>query len=560
MAIGACTTALAAAALLLLAVVSAGFRVSLSKGTSRMNLAKLDSVGGASPRKSGSKASTWRIYNVEVLLGADPGKDDYSVHDQLLVQLMKTLSSRDDVSVRKDQVTIVRKSFDGRWKKVGQPKFVYTCDVNLTSEQSKKLKLRSVEGKIESINDQANASIQPRQLATNPKVVIVGAGPAGLYCAIELVKNNISPIIIERGQPVEIRGRDIGALFNRKILDPNSNLCYGIGGAGTWSDGKLTTRIGKNSDDVRSVLQELVDHGANPRILIDGKPHIGTDGLVRVLKDVRKELSESGSEFRFSTVVTDVVIEGDQVRGVQLADGEFIPADIVVLAIGHSSRDLYEKLIKKGLVIEVKPIAAGFRIEHPQNLINKIQLGEFGGLCENGKGKVPVADYKLATEVIVDDENTGVTRSVYSFCMCPGGQIVPTSVNPDELCVNGMSFSQRQSKWANSALVVNVNPSDMASIGGSTPFCGVLWQKTFERKAALAGGGNLVAPVQRVTDFLRGTVHTSQAPITSSYRMGVKEAACHEIYPAFITESKAHSMIYLTRFLLTHAPQLTRRH
>lgn len=559
MAIGACTTALAAAALLLLAVVSAGFRVSLSKGTSRMNLAKLDSVEGADPRKSGSKASTWRIYNVEVLLGADPGKDDYSVHDQLLVQLIKTLSSRDDVSVRKDQVTIVRKSFDGRWKKVGQPKFVYTCDVNLTSEQSKKLKLRSVEGKIESINDQANASIQPRPLATKPKVVIVGAGPAGLYCAIELVKNNISPIIIERGQPVEIRGRDIGALFNRKILDPNSNLCYGIGGAGTWSDGKLTTRIGKNSDDVRSVLQELVDHGANPRILIDGKPHIGTDGLVRVLKDVRKELSESGSEFKFSTVVTDVVIEGDQVRGVQLADGEFIPADIVVLAIGHSSRDLYEKLIKKGLVIEVKSIAAGFRIEHPQNLINKIQLGEFGGLCENGKGKVPVADYKLATEVIVDDENTGVTRSVYSFCMCPGGQIVPTSVNPDELCVNGMSFSQRQSKWANSALVVNVNPSDMAAIGGSTPFCGVLWQKTFERKAALAGGGNLVAPVQRVTDFLRGTVHTSQVPITSSYRMGVKEAACHEIYPAFITESKL-ILWYILHASYSLMHQLTRRH
>ena len=360
---------------------------------------------------------------------------------------------------------------------------------------------------------------------------------------------------------MEIRGRDIGKLFHRKMLDPNSNLCYGIGGAGTWSDGKLTTRIGKNSDDVRSVLQTLVDHGANPRILIDGKPHIGTDGLVRVLKDVRKELTESGSEFKFSTIVTDVVIEGDLVTGVQLASGEFIPADIVVLAIGHSSRDLYEKLIKKGLVIEVKPIAAGFRVEHPQNLINKIQLGEFGSLCENGKGKVPVADYKLATEVIVDDANNHGTRSVYSFCMCPGGQIVPTSVNPDELCVNGMSFSQRQSKWANSALVVNVNPSDMQEVGGSSPFCGVLWQKTFERKAAIAGGGNLVAPVQRVTDFLEGKIHTSSTPITSSYRMGVKEAACHEIYPAFITESKYIDILPSTHsLLLTHSYSLTLTH
>jgi uncharacterized FAD-dependent dehydrogenase len=501
------------------------------------------------------------VYNIEVVLSNDPGKDDYSVHAELIEQLMKSLSAKDDVSIKKDQVTIVRKSFDGRWKKVGQPKFVYTCDINLTTEQCKKLKLRSIEGKIESINNLANKSTETRPLATKPKVVIVGAGPAGLYCAIELVKNNISPIIIERGQPVEIRGRDIGKLFHRKMLDPNSNLCYGIGGAGTWSDGKLTTRIGKNSDDVRSVLQTLVDHGANPRILIDGKPHIGTDGLVRVLKDVRKELTESGSEFKFSTIVTDVVIEGDRVKGVQLASGEFIPADIVVLAIGHSSRDLYEKLIKKGLVIEVKPIAAGFRVEHPQNLINKIQLGEFGSLCENGKGKVPVADYKLATEVIVDDASNGGTRSVYSFCMCPGGQIVPTSVNPDELCVNGMSFSQRQSKWANSALVVNVNPSDMQEVGGSSPFCGVLWQKTFERKAAIAGGGNLVAPVQRVTDFLQGKIHTSSTPITSSYRMGVKEAACHEIYPAFITESKYIDILPSTHsLLLTHSYSLTLTH
>eukprot|EP00595_Chromulina_sp_UTEXLB2642_P002147 CAMPEP_0196768406 /NCGR_PEP_ID=MMETSP1095-20130614/42712_1 /TAXON_ID=96789 ORGANISM="Chromulina nebulosa, Strain UTEXLB2642" /NCGR_SAMPLE_ID=MMETSP1095 /ASSEMBLY_ACC=CAM_ASM_000446 /LENGTH=251 /DNA_ID=CAMNT_0042137941 /DNA_START=740 /DNA_END=1491 /DNA_ORIENTATION=- len=202
-------------------------------------------------------------------------------------------------------------------------------------------------------------------------------------------------------------------------------------------------------------------------------------------------------------------------------------------------------LVTKGISIEPKPIAVGFRIEHPQELINRIQYGEFGSLCNRGKGNVPVADYRLATDVLIDD--TMEKRSCFSFCMCPGGQIVPTSVNPEELCVNGMSFSQRQSPYANSALVVNVNPEDMIEFGGESSYRGVLWQKHFERKAATLGGGNLVAPVQRATDFIDGRIGSSNTEIKSSYRMGIKEAPCHTIFPHFITDAIRSALINFDR-------------
>jgi len=509
----------------------------------------------------------WRIYNVEVLLEDDPGKDNYSVHDKLLHNTLQMMGIDDNFNSYIDSggvnVTIARKSFDGRWKKAGQPKFVYTVDVDITKKVSKEIRLRQIDGKFELLPIPSSSSLPlPTKIFTTAadssakkkkSAIIVGAGPAGLFCAIELISKNIIPIVIERGQPVEVRGRDIGSFINRKILDENSNFCYGEGGAGTWSDGKLTTRIGKNSDDVRKVLQTLVEHGADKRILLDGKPHVGTDGLVRILRDVRKCLISQGAVFHFDTKVEDVLVDekSGRVTGVELVAGgrssnsdgiggdNTIRGDVVVLAVGHSSRDLYQRLIDKGALVESKPIAVGFRIEHPQELINSIQYGEFGNLCQKGKGIVPVADYRLTAEVDLPDQRD--TRACYSFCMCPGGQIVCTSVRKEELCLNGMSFSQRQSKWANSALVVNVKPEDMEEVGGTSPFRGVVFQRFFESKAAVYGGGNFVAPVQRATDFIEGRL--SNSPIVSSYRLGVREARCDEIFPSYITDALKKSLL-----------------
>jgi len=436
---------------------------------------------------------------VEVLLENDPGKDFSGIHPALVNATCHFLNivSNDHIERLKDKIVVVRKSFDGRWKKSGQPKFVYSVDVHLPGDIAQSIKIAPKEGRIEAINPTAlnSVSSSPSPMASSSlPIIIVGAGPAGLFAALSLVDAGLQPIIVERGKPVEQRGLSIGALFNRKMLDPESNLCYGEGGAGTWSDGKLTTRIGKNSEEVRSVLQRLVAFGAPERILVDGKPHLGTDRLVRILKSLRQHLEARGARFVFNCSVADLLVEpgGGRVAGVRLANGSELLGDKVLMGAGHSARSLYAQLLSHGVALEPKPIAVGFRVEHPQDLINRIQFGEFGTLCERGSGKVPVADYRLAVQVQDGGPGAG-ERSCYSFCMCPGGQIVPTSVRPDELCVNGMSFSKRQSQWANSALVVSVTPEDMRPLCGDHPLRGVEWQRIMERRAAEMGGKDLIS-------------------------------------------------------------------
>jgi len=487
---------------------------------------------------------------------------------------------------------VVRRSLDARKKRRRGgfgPRWNYVIDIKVSPMAAQKLGLKQRPGLMERLSSQDDtkglyqqvASAEPDQNSpSKPVVAIIGAGPAGLFCALSLAREgHCKPILFERGQPVESRGKDIGALMHRRSIDSESNFAFGEGGAGTWSDGKLTTRIGRNQGPVRSVLETLVEYGAPEKILVDGAPHLGTDNLVRLLRNMRRDLRNLGGEIRFGARMTKLHVEEGAVSGVEIEyrkaversvggaevgevyEGtETIHADAVVLATGHSARDTYEELHRTGIQLEPKGFATGFRVEHPQRIINQIQYGkEWGPSVVTGRsatdqsnqhffdqlsskrgdddnpgeahpdGRLPVASYRLATDKAFDGfEN----RGVYSFCMCPGGQIVPASTNPEEVCVNGMSFSKRDSLWANSALVVTVSPEDPVLDEYRAKhgiLAGIAFQREMERAASKMGGGNLTVPVQRLTDFIAERPSTSAPP--SSYRLGVKPSACHEIYP-----------------------------
>ncbi len=366
-------------------------------------------------------------------------------------------------------------------------------------------------------------------------VVVVGSGPAGLFAAMQLASSGVPVVLCERGRKVEDRGKDIGRLVVRREINPESNFNFGEGGAGTWSDAKLTTRIGRNDDPVRQVLSTFVEHGAPEHILYTGKPHLGTDGMVRILKSIRKSLIELGVDIRFSTRVSGLDVKNDAIRGVLLEDGSCIEAQACVLAPGHSARELYTHLADLGVEMEAKPFAVGFRLEHPQQLVNELQYGEDdAGKVLRGAGPLPVADYKVTW----NDQKTG--RGTYSFCMCPGGSIEPTSITEDELCINGMSFSRRNSLWANSAIVCTIGIEDFAPFVDRAlhpALAGVEFQKHIERRAAEMGGGNFTCPVQTVPDFLSGSLSDEERLPTSSYRLGVKSARLDTLYPAEITSS-----------------------
>jgi len=523
---------------------------------------------------------TWRIYGISIhpddLVSES---NSYSSKEPPVPAAVKRfihekyLKGQDNSKIR---MSIVRRSLDAR-KKLKNPQFVYVVDVTVKGKQSKRWKHQP--GRMERLSNvplgaKSPATTEECQTPARKKtVVIVGAGPAGLFCALQLaLTNQVSPILVERGQPVEKRGRDIGALIHRRWHNSESNFAFGEGGAGTWSDGKLTTRIGRNSESVRYVLETLVKYGAPADILWHGSPHLGTDNLVRLLRNMRLDLVEHlDTKVLFGTKMVNLVMSDDSskesqtVEGVVVEDSDgstrTIQADAVVLATGHSARDVYESLYHAGVKLEPKGFAVGFRIEHPQALINDIQYGKEWGPCiQTGKsstdnsnleyfgqdspthpGRVPVSSYRLATDKA--DDGTGTTRGVYSFCMCPGGQIVPSSTDPDEVCINGMSFSRRDSVWANSALVVTIFGDDVLLQPYEEEFrelSGLEFQRRMERKAAQLGGGNWTVPVQRVTDFISG-VQSEDLP-SSSYRLGVKSAPLHELYPPQITTAIRHAL------------------
>ena len=331
----------------------------------------------------------------------------------------------------------------------------------------------------------------PKTVSGERRVVVVGDGPAGLFCSYELARHGIPSVVVDRGRQVQPRRLDLRRLNQEGTVDVDSNYCFGEGGAGTYSDGKLYTRSHKRGD-VRDVLEVLVEHGAPSDILVDARPHIGSNRLPKVVSALRQRLESVGVEFRFETRVSGLDVGPTRhVRGAVTAEGPAVGGAAVVVATGHSASDVFDLLSAAGVALEPKPFALGVRIEHPQALINDIQYGR-----HVGHQKLHAASYKLA--------HTVEERGVFSFCMCPGGWIVPAATEPGGLVVNGMSLSRRDSPFANSGIVVSIDVDDAKSAGFDGPLAGLRLQRAIERRGFETGGGALRAPATRLTDFLAG--------------------------------------------------------
>ena len=359
------------------------------------------------------------------------------------------------------------------------------------------------------------STFRAQDVSLKKEVLIAGAGPAGLFAALRLIELGIRPIIIERGRDVSSRKKDIARISREHIVDPDSNYCFGEGGAGTYSDGKLYTRSKKRGDNQR-VLELLSLHGANSNILYEAHPHLGTDKLPGIIANIRRSIIDSGGLFMLEKRITDFVIEGDIIKGVVTSDNERFLSPYVILATGHSARDIYEMCLKRGVDLEMKSFAVGVRVEHPQSLIDSIQ---YHG---NERGDyLPAAAYSIAKQVD--------GRGVYSFCMCPGGFIVPSATSQEEVVVNGMSPSGRNSPYANSGIVVEIRPEDLYKYNSSGVLAGLEFQKEIERAAWERGGSTQRAPAQRLDDFVSGRFSGSLPK--ASYHPGITSSPLHEWLP-----------------------------
>ena len=361
----------------------------------------------------------------------------------------------------------------------------------------------------------------PSAARAGARVVVVGAGPCGTFAAERLVEAGARVVLVDAGKPVQPRRHDLAALTQRGELDPASNYCFGEGGAGTFSDGKLYTRV-KDRRGVRSVLDTLVRYGADPEIAVESRPHVGSNKLPRILLAQRASLEERGVEYVWSDAVVDLLAACGRVAGVRCASGRELLGDAVVLAVGHSARPLYARLHERGVTLEPKSFAVGARIEHPQPIIDRIQYGRAAG-----HARLPPAFYQVTAQA--ND------RGVYSFCMCPGGWIVNSSTEEGALCTNGMSLSRRDSPFANSALVVSVEPRDYLGRFGDGPLAGMEFQRAIERRAFELGGGRFVAPVQRVADFIARRPSTTEA--RSTYRPSVTPGDVRGALPEFVGDA-----------------------
>ena len=418
--------------------------------------------------------------------------------DILLYKASKKLNlNKNEIS----GVKILRKSIDARKKDII---FNYKVAVYINEE----------------ITDKSEYNFDYKDVSSAKEVHIIGFGPAGMYAALRCIELGYKPIVLERGKNVQERRRDIRAINQEHIVNENSNYCFGEGGAGTYSDGKLYTRSLKRGD-VRKIFESFVYYGATEQILIDAHPHIGTNKLPKIIQKIRDTIIKFGGEIYFNTKVVDFVVTNNTLRAIRLENNDELNVHSVILATGHSARDIYNLLHKKNISIKAKSFAMGVRIEHPQQIIDQIQYN-----CDTDRDSLlPAAAYSLVNQV--ND------RGVYSFCMCPGGFIVPAATAAGEVVVNGMSPSKRNNKFANSGIVVELDiDKDFKKYEEYGPLKGLEFQKDLEKISFYAGGRSQTAPAQRVTDFVEGRLSSSLND--TSYQPGLKSAPLHSLLPKSI--------------------------
>ncbi len=414
------------------------------------------------------------------------------------------------------ELRIVRRAIDARNK--SRLQLVFTVQFELAEAAARVIDQAAIP-RLERVVPETMPEIKP--IAGKRKILVVGMGPAGLFAAWHLARSGAAVTLIERGRPVEERVRDVRRFWEDGTLDPESNVQFGEGGAGTFSDGKLTTRV--NHPWIRLVLRTLVEFGAPAEILVQAKPHVGTDRLRLVLLNLRRGLLDQGVAIRYRTRLDRLVVRERRVVAAVTGAGDEIPCDSLVLAPGHSARDTYRMLADVGVRLEAKPFAVGVRVEHPVELINRIQYGVAR------HPRLPAAEYALTC----NERDSG--RGIYSFCMCPGGEVITASSETGGLVVNGMSYLSRAGERSNSALVVSVRPEDFAAPG---PLGGVEFQQSLEQAAFHAGGGDYQAPAQNLLAFLgRGA-----GPLRSTCRPGVREADLGRLLPPFVARGLRHAL------------------
>ena len=417
---------------------------------------------------------------------------------------------------------IYKQSVDARKDKMIY--FVYTVDVAVRNE--KYLLSRLNDPDLSLAPDLSYEVVEAGGEVLKSPPVIIGTGPAGLFAGLLLAQKGYQPLLLERGDEVDQRSDKVRHFWNTGELDPESNVQFGEGGAGTFSDGKLTTLI--KDKRCRKVLEELVQSGAPPEILYSFKPHIGTDVLQRVVKNLRQRITELGGQVLFRSKVTDLVLTNQELQGLVINDRERITCQAAILAVGHSARDTFLMLYKNKVQMVPKPFSIGARIEHPQSLIDKIQYKHFAGHPRLGP-----ADYKLAYH-----GRNG--RSAYTFCMCPGGMVVAAASEPGQVVTNGMSEHARDGKNANSALLVGVTPEDF---GDGDPLSGIAFQRLWESRAFNLGGGNYKAPAQLVGDFLQGKPSASWGAVIPTYPRGVVLTDLHQCLPPYVTDTLKEALL-----------------
>ena len=460
----------------------------------------------------------------EVLLQVAP---EVAANESLLKEQVGKLiqTSSDDIQ----HISILKRSIDARQKaiKINLKVLIYYKDEDYIATNIQLPEYKNV--------------------ANSREVIVVGAGPAGLFAALQLIELGLKPIVIERGKDVRGRRRDLKAINLEHIVNEDSNYCFGEGGAGTYSDGKLYTRS-KKRGDVTRILELFVAFGASPDILIEAHPHIGTNKLPQIIQDIREKIIEFGGQVLFETRVTDILIKNNAVEGIVTSAGETITASHIILATGHSARDIYELLDRKKIFIEAKPFAIGVRAEHPQSLIDSIQYS-----CDYRGDYLPPAPYSIVKQV------NG--RGMYSFCMCPGGVIAPCATSPGEVVTNGWSPSKRDQATANSGIVIELKLEDYKPFEKFGALAGLEFQKSIEKKAWHLAGETQKVPAQRIIDFTQNKV-SSEIPKTS-YVPGTTSVEMGQVFPSFLTQILREGFRefgksmrgYLTNDAVLHAPE-----